>query len=266
MSDTTSDAGTSGARPKPVLRTSEASFGYNNVPVVRELSLAVGAGEVVALLGANGAGKTTTLLGLAGVMRAFGGAVVLAGKPAPHTLHRRARRGLSFVPSERPVVRSLTVRDNLRIGRGGVDKAVEIFPELGRLLDRKAGLVSGGEQQMLTLARALAAEPAIVLADELSLGLAPLIVRRLLEVLRGFADRGVGVLLVEQQIGYALESADHVYVMRQGEIAMQGPAAQMRERLDEIEACYFSTADTPDASGSMQGPAEVRPAAAVTGE
>ncbi|MDB4873028.1 MAG: putative branched-chain amino acid transporter ATP-binding protein [Gemmatimonadales bacterium] len=269
MSDTKSDAGPSGTRPEPVLRTSGVSFGYNNVPVVRDLSLTVGAGEVVALLGANGAGKTTTLLGLAGVMRPFGGAVVLAGHPAPHTLHRRARRGLSFVPSERPVVRSLTVRDNLRIGRGGVDKAVAIFPELGRLLDRKAGLVSGGEQQMLTLARALAVEPAIVLADELSLGLAPLIVHRLLEVLRGFADQGVGVLLVEQQIGYALESADHVYVMRRGEIAMQGPVVQMRERVDEIEACYFSTVDAPDASGSAQGEtAEARPAAAtaVAGE
>ncbi len=122
-------------------------------------------------------------------------------------------------------MRSLTVRENLRIGRGGVDKAVDIFPELRPLLDRKAGLISGGEQQMLTLARALAADPAVVLADELSLGLAPKIVNRLVEVPRGFAQRGVGVLLVEQQIGYALQVADHVYVMRRGEIALEGSAA-----------------------------------------
>jgi branched-chain amino acid transport system ATP-binding protein len=231
-----------GRRP-PILRAEGASLGYGKVPVIRDLSLDVGKGEVVALLGANGAGKTTTLLGLAGALRPFGGTVSFAGAPAQRSLHRRARQGLSYVPSERPVVRSLTVRENLRIGRGGVDKAVGIFPELRPLLDRKAGLISGGEQQMLTLARALAADPAVVLADELSLGLAPKIVNRLVEVLRGFAQRGVGVLLVEQQIGYALQVADHVYVMRRGEIALEGSAAQLRLRVPEIEACYFSMDD-----------------------
>jgi branched-chain amino acid transport system ATP-binding protein len=228
-----------GRRP-PILRAEGASLGYGKVPVIRDLSIEVGAGEVVALLGANGAGKTTTLLGLAGALRPFVGTISFAGAPAPRSLHRRARKGLSYVPSERPVVRSLTVRENLRIGRGGVDKAVDIFPELRPLLDRKAGLVSGGEQQMLTLARALACDPVVVLADELSLGLAPKVVNRLVEVLRGFAAQGGGVLLVEQQIGYALQAADHVYVMRRGEIALEGSSAQLRLRVPEIEACYFS--------------------------
>jgi branched-chain amino acid transport system ATP-binding protein len=252
------------SRPEPILSTTGVSLGYGKVPVVRDLELAVGAGEVVALLGANGAGKTTTLLGLAGVIRPFGGAISLGGVPALRSLHRRARGGLSFVPSERPVVRSLSVRENLRIGRGGVEKAVEIFPELERLLDRKAGLVSGGEQQMLTLARALAAEPTVVLADELSLGLAPLIVHRLLEVLRSFAQRGGGVLLVEQQIGYALDSADYVYVMRRGQVALEGSATSMRERIPDIEACYFSMDDDGAQPGTRTSPpSEVHPPAAA---
>ena len=238
--------------PATLLEAAKITLGYGNVPVVRELSMSVGKGEIVSLLGANGAGKTTTLLGLAGALRPMAGETSFGGT-AWHPLHRRARRGLAFVPADRLVVRGLTVRENLRIGRGGVDKAVAIFPELDRLLDRKAGLVSGGEQQMLTLARALAHDPVLVLADELSLGLAPIVVRRLLEVLRQFADRGAGVLLVEQQINYALEAADHVYVMRRGVIALEGSAAEMKQRIPDIEACYFSGADTgsdpPSAAG-----------------
>jgi branched-chain amino acid transport system ATP-binding protein len=251
-------------RPEPILKTDGTILGYGKVPVVLDLSIGVGKGEIVALLGANGAGKTTTLLGLAGVIRPFGGEIAFAGGAAQRSLHRRARQGLSFVPSDRPVVRSLTVRENLRIGRGGVEKAVEIFPELERLLDRKAGLVSGGEQQMLTLARALASDPTVVLADELSLGLAPLIVHRLLEVLRVFAQKGVGVLLVEQQIGYALESADYVYVMRRGRIAMAGSATEMRERVPDIEACYFSMDDGEATSGGGLASDDHPPAAAAT--
>jgi branched-chain amino acid transport system ATP-binding protein len=243
-------------RPQPLLEATRISLGYGNVAVVHELSIKVGTGEIVALLGANGAGKTTTLLGLAGALRPQAGETTFGGGAARHSLHRRARQGLAFVPSERPVVRSLSVRENLRIGRGGVDKAVSIFPELGRLLDRKAGLVSGGEQQMLTLARALACDPVLVLADELSLGLAPIIVHRLLEVLRQFAVHGVGVLLVEQQINYALEAADHVYVMRRGQIALEGSATLMKARVDDIEACYFTSAD-PESVASERGAREL---------
>jgi branched-chain amino acid transport system ATP-binding protein len=256
-------------RPGPLLEATALSLGYGKVPVVRDLSISVGSGEIVALLGANGAGKTTTLLGLAGVLRAHGGDTSFRGGAARHSLHQRARQGLAFVPSERPVVRSLTVRENLRIGRGGVDEAVRIFPELARLLDRKAGLISGGEQQMLTLGRALACDPVLVLADELSLGLAPVIVHRLLEVLRQFALKGAGVLLVEQQINYALEVADHVYVMRRGQIALEGSAAEMKERVQDIEACYFSGAD-PEAVAQVsqvlaaEVPEPVTDAAATT--
>ncbi len=238
-------------RPEPIISADAISLGYGRVPVVRDLSIDVGRGEIVAVLGANGAGKTTTVLGLAGMLARTTGTISFAGSPARPTLHRRARAGLSFVPSERPVVRSLSVRDNLRIGRGGVDAAVEIFPELERLLDRKAGLISGGEQQMLTLARALASAPKLLLADELSLGLAPLIVHRLLEVIRAHVERGLGVLLVEQQLGYALRWADYVYVMRRGAAAMEGPAKEMRSRVDEIEACYFAAVDTIPPTGEQ---------------
>ena len=133
----------------------------------------------------------------------------------------------------------LTCRENLRLGRGGVEESLALMPELDPLLDRKVGLMSGGEQQMLTLARALAGSPKVLLADELTLGLAPLIVARLLTRLRAAADRGIGVLIVEERVKRALRVADRVCVLRRGEIVMEGTAAEMGSRLAEIEASYL---------------------------
>lgn len=223
-----------------LLAARDLSLSYGTVPAVRGLDLEVHAGEVVALMGANGAGKSTTLMGLAGLLSASGGHTELMGEPMSEPLHKRARRGVRYVSEERSVIRSLSTLDNLRLGPGPVEEALELFPELNPLLNRSAGLLSGGEQQILTLARALAGDIRVLLADELSLGLAPLIVQRLLKAARdAAAARGVGVLLVEQHANLALEHADRAYVLHRGEVVLSGPASELRERLDEIEASYL---------------------------
>jgi branched-chain amino acid transport system ATP-binding protein len=216
------------------------SAGYGSLAAVRDLDLHLGRGEIVALLGPNGAGKTTTLRTLAGALRPLGGEVLLNGRPTRAPLHRRSRQGLAYVPEERSVFMSLTAAENLRVGDGRPERALELFPELRPHLKRRAGLLSGGQQQILTLARALASGPQVLLADELSLGLAPLIVARLLEAVREAAHRGVGVLLVEQHAQQALAVADRVYVLQRGRIALEGRADEIRGRLDELEQTYLA--------------------------
>jgi branched-chain amino acid transport system ATP-binding protein len=228
------------ARATAALEASAVSVGYGANPVVRNLDLVVHRGEVVALLGANGAGKTTTLLGLVGALRPLSGDVRMHGQPATGPLHLRARKGLAFVPEERSIIFALSVIDNLRIGRGDLDVAFEAFPELKRLRRRAAGTLSGGEQQMLTYARALSRRPTILVADELSLGLAPLIVARLGEALRSAASTGVAVLIVEQQVRTALAVSDRAYVLQTGEIILSGASDELAGRMDEIEVGYLS--------------------------
>ena len=167
--------------------------GYDGVTVVRDLDLHVDAGEVVALLGPNGAGKTTTLLTVSGLLAPISGTIdVLRRPPSTRRPQEVARRGLAHVPEHRALFADLTVRENLRLGRrhgpDDVAAVVESFPALAPLLDRKAGLLSGGEQQMLALGRALIGRPRLLLVDEMSLGLAPIVVERLLPVIRDAAD------------------------------------------------------------------------------
>ncbi|GAA1518599.1 ABC transporter ATP-binding protein [Nocardioides humi] len=220
--------------------------GYGDLAVVRDLDVSVSPGEIVALLGPNGAGKSTTLLTLAGQLPPIAGEITWLGTPLTGALHRRARAGLGFVPEERSVIMSMSVRDNLLLGSGGIEPAVELFPELGKLLDRRAGLLSGGEQQMLTLARALARRPRVLLADELSLGLAPIIVDRLFAALRdAVGEFGIGVLLVEQQARRALDVSDRWYLMRRGEVVAAGASDG---GLEEIQRLYLADHDESVAS------------------
>lgn len=225
----------------PVLEARNLSAGYAGIEIVRDLTLEVWPGEVVALLGANGAGKTTTLLTLAGELKPLGGEVRFRGVATTAPTHKRARRGMAFVTEERSVFFNLTTKQNLAVGRADIDKATGLFPELEPLLSRRGGLLSGGEQQMLTLSRALSRETDLLLADELSLGLAPMTVGRLLRAVRSAADSGVGALLVEQHIHRVLEIADRVYLLHQGKVAFSGTAEEARTRIDEIQATYLTT-------------------------
>ena len=224
--------------------------------MVRGVDLHVEAGEVVALLGPNGAGKTTTMLTLSGTLAPIAGRISADGVTMSGPLHRRARRGLAVVTEERSIFRGLSTRSNLQLGRGPVAAALELFPELERLLDRKAGLLSGGEQQMVAVARAVAAEPKLLLVDELSIGLAPMVVERLLEAIRGAADRGAGVLMVEQHAHKALRRADRGYVLQRGRIVLEGSAEGLLGRMDDLEQAYLSGDGAPATAlpgGSVTG-------------
>ena len=226
-----------------VLAARDLSTGYAGQPVVHELNFEVGEGQVVCLLGPNGAGKTTTMLAMSGELPPLSGEVEFDGKPTKAPLHRRARAGLSYVTEERSVFKGMSTRDNLKVARVDVGEAVGLFPELADRLNVRGGLLSGGEQQMLTLARALARKPRILLADELSLGLAPLVVDRLLRAVRAAADeRGTGVLMVEQHAHKALRYADRAIVMRRGRIVLDLSGEEARKRIGDVERAYLTSA------------------------
>ena len=225
----------------PLLECRGLAAGYGAVAVVRDLDLRVDRGEIVALIGPNGAGKTTTLLTIAGELPVIDGEVVFGGAPTKAPLFRRARQGMGYVTEERSVFMGLTTEQNLRVAGVSPADAVAIFPDLEPLMGRTAGLLSGGEQQMLTLARAVARSPELLLVDELSLGLAPIVVKRLLQTVQRVAeDRSTGILLVEQHVRQALRIAHRVYVMQRGRIVISGTAEDVAGRIDEIEATYLS--------------------------
>lgn len=221
-----------------VMETRGVDAGYANVTVVRDLSVSVNAGEVVALLGRNGAGKTTALLTLAGALRPQSGEIYFLGAPDRSSLAGRASKGLGLMTDDRSIFFGLTVRENLRLARGTSDVLL-LFPELGRLLDRPAGLLSGGEQQMLGLAAVLSRTPKLLLIDELSFGLAPRVVQRLMRAVRDAADRGTAVIIVEQFARLALDMADRAYVLVNGRVDIEGRAEELRGNLHEIEGKYL---------------------------
>ena len=237
-------------RPKPALALTGVDTGYFGVPVVRDFNLEVAPGEIVAVLGPNGAGKTTTLRTISGLLPMLSGTIEVLGKPTDSRRpHRLARRGVSHVADDRSLFGGLTVRENLRLAPGlrrrhraaAYERAVDIFAALAPLMDRQTGLLSGGEQQMLALARAIISGPRLLLLDEMSLGLAPLIVEEILPVVRRVADEeNTAVVMVEQHVQLALQLADRAVVMAKGSIVLEGDAADLGADPSAIQASYLS--------------------------
>lgn len=217
-----------------VLTLQSVEAGYSGTKVLRDLTLHVPRGSVVALLGANGAGKTTLLRVAAGLLKPAAGWVRLDGSDVTGSPpHQLARQGVCHVPEGRGVFPSLTVRENLVVQApvGQVEKAIErastTFPVLGNRLNQVAGTLSGGEQQMLALARAYVQKPRVVLLDEVSMGLAPRVVDEIFEFLRLLASEGTSLLLVEQYVNKALALADYVYVLHRGRLSFAGEPGEL---------------------------------------
>jgi branched-chain amino acid transport system ATP-binding protein len=233
-----------GAVATAALEIDGLTAGYGGAPVLRDLTLTVSRGEVVALMGANGAGKTTTLRAISGLVKPVSGTIALEGRDlAALSPTARVRAGVVHVPQDRGIFYGLTVGEHFRLDGHGEDRheaAFEHFPALRDLRHRRAGLLSGGEQQMLAIARALVRRPKLLLLDELSLGLAPIIVERLLPVVRAAADdEQTAVLLVEQHVHLALEIADRGYVLSHGELVLTDSAERLRGDSSLLAASYL---------------------------
>jgi branched-chain amino acid transport system ATP-binding protein len=234
----------------PTLRLEGVSVARGGRPVVREVSISVPPGEVTTLLGANGAGKSTLVLTVAGVLRPSAGRVVFGDRDLTTAPPERIRAaGVAVVAEGRRLLPLLSVEDNVRIAtytlgrderRQRIAYALELFPELQRRWHAQARLLSGGEQQMLVLAQALVSRPGVLLVDELSLGLAPIVVKRLVPTIQAVASDGVGVLLIEQFAHMALSLAKTAYVLEGGRIRYEGRADELRNRPDLLHSAYLS--------------------------
>jgi branched-chain amino acid transport system ATP-binding protein len=216
-------------------------------PIVRNVDMVVPEGEVTVLLGANGAGKTTLLEAISGVIPTADGRITMDGHDitaAPRA--KRARLGLAHVEQGRAIFPDLTTEENLLVAgpKSQIRAGFELFPELANRRSTRAALLSGGQQQMLVIARALVSRPKVLLLDEMSLGLAPTIIKRLIPIVRTLAAEGVGVLLVEQYAALALANGDRAYVLVRGSIAYDGPCAPLREDPARLRDLYLGGATT----------------------
>lgn len=226
-----------------ILQLESLSVQYDHIPAVKQLDLTVQQGEIVALIGANGAGKTSTLRCISGLVRAKNGRIMYEGQEITEMEpHRIVKLGISHVPEGRGIFADLTVSDNLRIGaylrkdraeiRKDQAKMFELFPRLEERRNQLAGTMSGGEQQMLSIARALMARPKLLLLDEPSMGLAPMLVQEIFRAIKEINEGGVSVLLVEQNTRMALALANRGYVLESGEVILEGESSKLKERLD----------------------------------
>jgi len=230
-----------------MLELRDIHVSYGGIRALNGVSLRVGAGELVALIGSNGAGKSTTLKTISGLLRARQGAIVYDGQPITRAATDRiVALGISHCPEGRRIFGSLSVRENLLLGavrrKGALDRDLErvyeLFPRLKERVGQAGGTLSGGEQQMLAIGRALMSRPKLLLLDEPSLGLAPLMVEHIFGVIRELKRQGITMLLVEQNIHYALDVADRAYVMETGRVVLDGPASELRHNL-LVEQSYL---------------------------
>ena len=232
-----------------VLRLNGFTVERGDRAVVRDVDLEIPAGEVTALLGPNGAGKSSLVLAVGGVLRPRPGTVRIGERDLAGKRPERIRRaGVAIVPEGRRLLPDLTVEDNIRVAtyslpraqaRAGRERALELFPELRRRLDAPGRALSGGEQQMVVLAQALVSQPRFILIDELSLGLAPVIVNRLIPTIREVADSGIGVLLIEQFVTVALGLANRAHIMEGGRLQFSGLAQELREKPELLHTAYL---------------------------
>ena len=237
-----------------LLEVNDVHVFYGNIEALGGLSLRVEPGEMVAVLGSNGAGKTTTLRAISGLERARSGSITFDGADITRTAaHEIVSRGLCQVPEGRRIFGTLTVAENLTLGgyllrnrpaelKARRDRVLETFPRLAERAGQLAGTLSGGEQQMLAIGRALMNEPKLVSLDEPSLGLSPLLARSILKIVRSFADRGVAVLVVEQNARQALRVADRAYVLETGRIVIEGPARELAAD-ERVQRAYLGGFD-----------------------
>jgi branched-chain amino acid transport system ATP-binding protein len=241
--------GTTANGATPALELRDVDVFYGRIQALRGVSLSVGHGEIVALIGSNGAGKTTTLRTISGLVRPSQGEVLLDGNPVHHLgAERIARAGVGHSPEGRRLFPRMTVRENLDMGayarhddadvRADFDRIYTLFPRLRERQGQIAGSLSGGEQQMVAIGRALMARPRVLLLDEPSLGLAPILVDAIFEVIVEVNKTGTTVLLIEQNARMALATARRAYVLETGSIAMEGPAAELAES-DEVRRAYL---------------------------
>lgn len=236
-----------------VLSARSLSAGYNGVAAIRGFDLELARGEVISILGPNGAGKSTTLSALVGLVPLMAGEVRAFGEPVQYKrTHLLARRGVVLVPDDRGLFHGLSVREHLRLARRKPSPAREelmlrSFPALADLDARKAGLLSGGEQQMLAIGGALLGEPNVLLIDEMSLGLAPKVVQEMLPAIRDLArEEGIAVVLVEQHVELALGVSDRAIVLNHGRVVLSGPADQLLADRSSLEAAYFGSDEFAD--------------------
>ncbi len=247
-------------RERPLLRLAGVTSGYGPIVAVRQADLEVRSGEIVALLGANGAGKSTMLLTVAGLVRPTAGSIEFDGRRIDGLKAEDiVRLGIALTPEGRGIFAHLTVADNLRLGAAvrkdraaiaaDMDEMCTLFPILGERRKQLAGTLSGGEQQMLALARSLMSRPRMMLLDEPSLGLAPRLVAQIFEMLLQLPQRGVTVLLVEQNVSLALDVAARGYVIASGEIQLSGTAEELRSAVD-LEQVYLGSATDVSPAGA----------------